>query len=257
MDINIKHFCGLACLFINSLAFAEELNSSLEIEELRAQITASHHATLSAEMTGKILSLLVREGTLVHAGQKLIEFKCDAENARLSQARIETQIAENKFNGTKRMAEMDAVGTVELENSRLEVEKAKAQVELLDAVVGNCTITAPYDGTISDKFVNENEFVETGKPLIEIQNNQSVMVEFIVPSSWLSWLKIGYPLSIYVIDTKKIYQANIGYTSGKVDALSQSIKVFALLNDTHKELLPGMSGRINIKAPSPSSNFSQ
>ncbi|GGF84492.1 efflux RND transporter periplasmic adaptor subunit [Alteromonas lipolytica] len=231
-------------------AVAQSPAFTLESEELRAQITAQQSATLSAAMTGSIKTLHVREGMHVDAGQILVEFSCDAENARLDKARIEAQIAENKLVGANRMAQMEAIGLVELENSRLEVMKANAEVSLLNAVTGKCTLRAPYAGIVADKFVNANEFVETGKPILEIQNNQSLRVEFIAPSSWLEWLSADYPLAIFVTDTQTTYSATVGYTTGKVDALSQSIKIFANLDSVHSELLPGMSGRIDITPPS-------
>jgi membrane fusion protein (multidrug efflux system) len=203
-----------------SLSQAESF--SLDKSEIRAQLMPLEFATLSASMSGELKSFDVREGQWVKKGQ---------------------------VKGVKRMFELEATGEIELENARLELKRTTAEKHYLQAVVDKCFIKAPYSGTIGEKFVHANEFVELGKPLLEIQNTQKLVIEFIAPSTWLSWLKPNYPFQIFVVDTNKTYSGIINSLSAKVDAMSQSVKVFASLNQNSSELLPGMSGYIKIQAP--------
>ena len=231
------------------ISYAAESEFSLESSEIRAQLTPVQSAQISATMSGLVTFLEVREGEAVKKGQTLVRFDCSTERARLQKANTDLKIAQNKMKGHERMAELDAIGDIELENSRLEVAKAKAEVSVLQTVVDKCRIKAPFNGFVGEKLIQSQEFIELGKPIIELQDNEQLIVEFIAPSKWVSWLTPGYAFSVFLSDTNQSYPAKLIYTASQIDALSQSIKVYAKIDGEFPELLPGMSGFIEIQSP--------
>lgn len=228
--------------------FAEEL--ALDTAELRAQLSPARYAVLSAEMSGKIERLPVFEGMRVNAGDSLLSFDCSIQQAQLQKATTELDVARNNLKGAVRMAELNAIGSVELVNAQLEERKALADIAYLRALINRCVITAPYDGSIGDLNTRAQEFVQAGEPLIEILDDTQLQLEFIIPSNWVSWLNPGFAFEVFLEDTNQSYPAKLMRLAAKVDAMSQSIKAVALIDGTYTELLPGMSGRIRI---SPSS----
>lgn len=221
----------------------------LDATTIRAQLTAERQAVLSSEMVGRISQLNLREGQKVAKGDLLAAFDCALQNAQLKKANAQRAAAQNTLKGNRRMAELNAIGDVELQNSQLEVSKAQADIDYLKAQIDRCEIRAPFSGSIGDRLVNEQEFVQVGTPLFEIIDDSSLLIEFIAPSRWISWLKPGLSLEIGVEDTEKVYNAELLYTAAKVDAMSQSIKVFARILDLSPELKPGMSGQILLVSP--------
>jgi len=76
-----------------------------------------------------------------------------------------------------------------------------------------------------------------------VSSREPLQAEFLVPSIWLRWLNVGTPLSVYIEESGKRYDAQIMRVSGEVDPVSQSVQVAAEVSKYHEELLPGMSGR--------------
>lgn len=222
---------------------------SLEHNELRAQLSPVRHATLAAELNGKINRIEVREGQRVEKGQRLVEFDCALQAAQLQKARAQLAGARNTHVGNQRMADLNAIGSVELNNSRIEVSKAQADIAYLDATIKGCTINAPYAGSIGEQRAREQEFVQAGQPLLEILDDSALELEFIVPSRWLGWFKPGYGFAVQIEDTGKTYPARLRYTAARVDPLSQSVKAVAVIDGQFEELLAGMSGQIQITPP--------
>lgn len=222
---------------------------ALNQSELRAQLSPVRHAMLAAELGGKVSRVAVREGQAVEKGQLLLEFDCALQSAQLQKAHAQLAGARNTYKGSKRMAELNAIGSVELNNSRVEVDKANADVAYLKATIKRCTVDAPYAGVIGEKQVREQEFVQSGQPLLEILDNSALELEFIVPSRWLSWLVPGYAFNVQIEDTGSTYPVKLAYTAAKVDPLSQSIKAVAVVDGQFNELLPGMSGHLLLNAP--------
>jgi RND family efflux transporter MFP subunit len=200
-------------------------------------------------MSGRISQLNLREGQAVEKGDLLAAFDCNLQQAQLKKVNAQRAAAQNTLKGNRRMAELNAIGEVELQNSQLEVSKAQADIDYLKAQIDRCEIRAPFSGSIGDRLVSEQEFVQIGTPLFEILDDSSLQIEFIAPSRWISWLTPGLQFEIGVEDTEKLYNAELLYTAAKVDAMSQSIKVFARVTDTSPELKPGMSGQINLIPP--------
>jgi membrane fusion protein, multidrug efflux system len=71
----------------------------------------------------------------------------------------------------------------------------------------------------------------------------------IAPSRWLAWLKPGMPFKVDIHETEKTYSAQVMRLSGRVDPVSQTIKVFGEIRGDAPELMAGMSGRAVIPPP--------
>lgn len=238
----------LAGLLITAPAMAQS-EFALDRGELRAQLSPARSASLAAEVGGKIELIKVREGERVQQGQLLVRFDCGLQEAQLRKAHAQLAGARNTYKGSQRMAELNAIGSVELDNSRFEVDKARADVAYLKATIERCTLTAPYAGVVGELQAREQEFVQASQPLLEILDDTALELEFIVPSRWLSWLVPGYAFDVSIEDTGKTYPVKLAYTAAKVDPLSQSVKAVAVIDGQFDELLAGMSGRLLLTPP--------
>lgn len=255
MKINLNIIIFLLMLALIKLSWAIEIppppepGFSLEEREMRAQLTPRRYTTLSSELSAKISRITVKEGERFKAGQLIIEFDCNLQIAQLNKAKIQLQIAKNVWEGNRRLNNMNAVGQVELKNSETEVYKAQADIVYIQTMIQKCKIAAPFSGRVTEQKAREQQFIQAGQPLIDILDDSSLELEIIIPSRWLSWIKINYPFKVHIDDTDKNYPAKIIRIGAKIDPVSQSIKVIAIIDGNFSELLAGMSGKILINVP--------
>ena len=144
---------------------------------------------------------------------------------------------------------MKSLSGLELEVSAAEIEKAKADVAIADATQSKCTVEAPFARVVVDQKAREFQYTPPGQALLEIVDDKALELEFIVPSAWLRWLKTGFAFSVAVDETGKTYRAHIALLGGKVDPVSESIKITATVDGDVGDLVPGMSGRVLIAPP--------
>ena len=229
--------------------FLQHKNMVLTKGELRAQLAPKKHTTLGAAMTGQIAKLAVREGQYFKDGAILVQFDCALQQAQLEKASAQMAEAKNNYEGSKRMATHNAIGATELENSRIAIDKAKADLTYLEVMISRCTIKAPYAGSVGRQLAREKETVQSGQPLLEIQDSEVLELEFLVPSKWLSWLTPGYQFQVNIEDTGRKYPVKLEFTSARVDPMSQTVKAVAVINGKFEELLPGMSGWLELEPP--------
>lgn len=224
-------------------------NAALDRREIRAQLAPRRYTTLAAEIGAKINRLPVAEGASFKAGQTLIQFDCSLQQAQLNKAKAGLGASDKTWQANRRLAELNSVGKVELDVSEAEVQKARAEVAANAAVLGKCNITAPFAGRIAEQKVREQQYVQPGQALLDILDDSALELEFIVPSKWLAWLKPNYSFQVAIDETGKTYPAKIQRIGARVDPVSQSVKLSAVIDGKFNELIAGMSGKVELVPP--------
>ena len=222
------------------------IGGSFDKRPIRAQLTAIRQTVISTEINGRISQLKVKEGSAFQKGEMLAKVDCTIYRAQLNKVQAELDSTIARHETTKRLAELKSKGKLELALAEIEVRKARADLEMTKTQVDHCAIKAPFDGLVSEKLVNEQQYVQAGMPLFKLIDDSRLQVEFIAPSRYLQWLKSGAPFQLAIDETGNSYTAVIQRFGANVDAVSQSIKVFAELDNQHRELMAGMSGRVTL-----------
>lgn len=217
-------------------------------QEIRAQLTPRRFATLAAEIGARINSIGFEEGSTFPEGAILVRFDCALQAANERKARAELKAAEDTLAANTRLAELNSVSKLELELSRSGLEKARAELGVHGAVRQKCTIRAPYPGKVAEQRVREQQFVQPGEPLIDILDDSVLELEFLVPSSWLMWIRQGQTFSVSIDETQSTYPARFVRIGSRVDPVSQSVKVAAAIDGSFPDLVSGMSGRVHLSS---------
>jgi RND family efflux transporter MFP subunit len=213
---------------------------------LRAQIKARQSTQISSEMNARIDQLKLRDGDRFSEGQTLVSFHCTLEEAQLNKAKATLEKAIKTYEVKQRLEELHSIGALELAVAKAEEGEAKAETQIAQAVLSRCVIKAPFSGKVTDVTAKPYQTVKTGDPLLEILDDKELEVEFIAPSKALPELTIGRHFQVTLNETNKAYQGEITRLGGKVDPVSQTIKVYGRIMNKSTELLPGMSGAVEL-----------
>ncbi|WP_394486447.1 efflux RND transporter periplasmic adaptor subunit [Roseateles sp. BYS96W] len=247
--MGLAHAAAAQALPAGVTASAPSARPAIERQEIRAQLLPRRYTTVAAEIGAKINRLPVPEGGAFKAGQTLVSFDCTLQQAQSRKAEVELQGAEQTLQSNQRLAELHSIGQLELDQSRVAVGKAQADLAATRALLGKCHVAAPFGGRVAEQKVREQQFVQPGQALLDILDDSVLELEFLVPSRWLTWLRVGNSFSIQIDETGKPYPARFIRIGARVDPVSQSVKVAAAINGHFPELIAGMSGRVLITPP--------
>lgn len=220
-----------------------------ERQEIRAQLLPRRYTTVAAEIGAKINSLPVPEGSAFSEGQLLVSFDCSMQQAQLQKAQAELDGSEYTLKSNMRLAELNSVGQLELDLSRAAVGKARAELGANQAVLGKCSVNAPFSGKVAEQKVREQQYVQPGQALLDIIDDSVLELEFLVPSRWLMWMRVGGSFRIQIDETRKTYPARFIRIAARVDPVTQSVKVAGAIDGRFSELVSGMSGRVLVAVP--------
>ncbi|MDQ1161900.1 membrane fusion protein (multidrug efflux system) [Chryseobacterium sp. SORGH_AS 447] len=173
----------------------------------------------SSEISGRIVSVLVKEGSRVGAGQVLATIKKDAIEVDVTQARnnlqnamIDNQRYENAF-------KTGGVTRQQLDNSRLQLKNAQAAVRAQGVRVNDTSVRAGISGTINKKMVEPGMVVAPGTALFEIVNINSLKLSVLVDESQIGRIALGQEVSIKVnVLPDETFTGRITFIAPKSDA---------------------------------------
>ena len=236
---SLKYLVKTAVLIVLMLSCA-----NAEVRESRALVVASQEAILSSELAARIENIAVKEMQRFKKGDLLIQFDCSLYEAQKDVVSANANSALIKLKSDEQMLQMRSIGKYELELSISEYEKAKSELRIAELNVERCQIKAPFDGAVEEVVVNTFETIQPQVELMKIIQTEVLELEMVVSSEWISWLKIGHPIKVYIDEIQKEFNATISGIGANVDAVSQTIQLKGTITDTSPALLPGMSGRV-------------
>lgn len=216
---------------------------------VRAQLSARNSAVLSAELGAKVRKIHVVEGAEFKKGDVLISLDDALQRSQVERAEAVLVAAKRAFATNERLRKLNSVGQVELDQSHSEVAKAEAELAYAKAILEKCEVSAPFSGRVAELRIHEQEYMQAGQAMLEIIDDAIPEIDFIAPSKWLTWLRVGLPLEISIDETGRAYTARVERIGARVDPVSQSIKIVAAVTEPSPELMAGMSGSIKMKPP--------
>jgi len=219
------------------------------LQSIRVLIIPKVETVLSSQIAAKIRKLNVDTGSSFKKGQTLVAFDCDVQEALLNKAKAELDAADKKHKANLRLNEFKSISILDVAVSDANVNKSKAVVNVERARYKMCSVKAPFSGRVISRKVHAYENVSQGQPLLEILDDSVLQIELFIPSKWLTWLKPGLKFNVVIDETGLEYKAKVSVLGARVDPVSHSISIKAVIVGNQKGLLAGMSGSAYFKQP--------
>ena len=173
----------------------------------------------SADISGRVVSVYVKEGSRVGAGQVLASIKRDAIEVDVTQAQNNLQNAIIDNQRYENAYKTGGVTKQQLDNSRLQLKNAQAAVRSQSVRMNDTKVRAGISGTINKKMVEPGAVVSPGTPLFEIVNINSLKLAVLVDESQVGRIQIGQQVDINVnVLPDETFIGRISFIAPKSDA---------------------------------------
>lgn len=228
---------------------------TLQLENVNAEFSYSgtfepnKETKISAELQGKINTILVDAGSIVSKGQTLIQL--DNSLLRLQLQTIDVQIEglEADVNRYSILAKADAIQGVQLEKAELGLKSAKVQKATLLEQINKTTIKAPFSGVVTAKLSEEGAFAAPGVPLLQITDITTLKFTVNVPENDLSKFKINQSYSLSSDAYSEIILPGKTTMIGSKANMGNSFPVqFTMNNTSDLKIKSGMFGKVLLKS---------
>ena len=120
-------------------------------------------------------------------------------------------------------------------------EKQINAIESAGKVQENFPVFATVSGTVTDKMVEEGDYLKQGQPLYKIANLNTVWAEFDAYESQIASLKKGQSIKVTTnAYGNEVFDAKISFIDPLLNSATRTVIVRAVLNNSKKLFKPGM-----------------
>ncbi len=235
----------------------EQTNFAQQVT-LNGSVIARRLTRVAAEVDGRVTEVLVEQGDYVKQGTVLLRLRATPTKLRLATARAELQEAEATARLAKiserrlaKLAKSKVVSADDYDTARAKMDEslavaagARAKMDQIKDELERHTVTAPFDGVVTDKVAEVGAWVETGDALFSLEDIDRVRLEFPTPQSFYN--QISTNTSVEVRLDAMLTRAITAQVSRKIPVASASARTFMLwveLDNPDHQIIPGMSAR--------------
>ncbi len=114
---------------------------------------------------------------------------------QLNSARAGVAAAQSSLQAAKQNTGQTAIQEQDVKLKQAALESAEANVKLLQTQIAQTTLTAPYDGVITQRLLDPGAFASPNQPIVRISEVDSVWVNANVPDDSLGYVRRGTPVT--------------------------------------------------------------
>lgn len=228
---------------------------TLQLESVNAESSYSgtfepnKETKISAELQGKINTILVDVGSVVRKGQSLIQLDNSLLKLQLQTIDVQIEGLEADVNRYRVLAKADAIQGVQLEKAELGLKSAKVQKATLLEQINKTTIKAPFSGVVTAKLSEEGAFAAPGVPLLQITDISMLKFTVNVPENELSKFKLNQSYSLSADACSEIILTGKITMIGSKANMGSSFPVqFTVNNTSDLKIKSGMFGKVLLKS---------
>ena len=246
-------------------------------ERLSGTVFAKNQVSLYSEISGKISTVHVQNGSYVEEGDPIVSIEDNQyreqvqqaranlkiNEARLKQARARYNELEAQYRRTKQLNDRELSSELEIETLQAQMSSAEADVELAKAQLeqaqsnleeqkdqlSKTVIKAPISGTVGQRNAETGMQVNSSTQLFTIGDLDNLRVEVVLTDQMLDNIEVGQTVRIYTgstINKNNFIEAELSRISPFLNNVTRSTEGEIDVSNSNNKLRPGMFVPVDI-----------
>lgn len=234
--------------------------------KLPGQLKPFEEVNIYAKVNGFVEDVLVDRGSRVGKGQVLVrlvapelESQVQMATSKFVQAQENAAASREKYRRLKEAAqEAGAVAPLDLDNAsaRMKADDARvmaeqSNVDVMNNIKGYLTITAPFNGVITQRNISAGALVGPGSksnelPMLVLQNLQKLRLEVFIPEAYVDQVDLKRPVTFVFNSTpEKEHTAKISRSANALTNMrSEAIEID--IRNSDQQFKPGMYAEVKV-----------
>jgi RND family efflux transporter MFP subunit len=216
---------------------------------------------LSTKLMGRVTQLPVDEGDRVRRGQLLLRLDSDdveaqqrQVQARLREARAHLDNARTNFERFETLYQQESATKKEFEDVQTRYESAQARVEALENrlaeiadMLSYATLTAPVDGYVVQKRIEEGAMAAPGQPLLVVETLDAMKVDVQVPEQDINRFEVGDEVDVEVAALETTVPGRVDEVNPSGNPASRQFQVQVVLARDGPPIKSGMYAQVQLR----------
>ncbi len=234
---------------------------------LPGDLVGYYQSALYAKVTGYLKSISVDKGDWVKAGQVLAVIEVPELEQQLARAKADLEIQRLTYQRLQSVWKEDPrlIARQDVDIAFGKYQEAKANVDELLAMDSYTQITAPFDGVITERFVDPGALIHadgqqsatapmqaarpggTAAPVVSIARLDKLRIYVYVPQSEVNSVHQGMLATVTVQGLAGArFSGTVVRFSHSLDLATRTMLTEVDLDNPHHELYPGMYANVTL-----------
>lgn len=214
---------------------------------LTGTIDGWENVTISAEVAGKIEWKGIETGDAVKKGQELFRIDTEAMQVRYEQAKAQALLAAQEFDRIQNLTNKGVSAKRDQDSVVANRDVAEADLRAVEIQLKKSIARAPMDGVVAHVFSEQDEFTDTGKPLVRIVQLQKVKVRVGIPERDISHFKVGDVVRVELdAIPDRMFDGKIHLIAPAADLVTHTFETEIVIDNPDGCLKPGMIARAHL-----------
>lgn len=205
---------------------------------------------VSTDLAGIVREIMFESGRPVKKGDLLVKLDTRQEDAQLKSALASLDLAAAQLSRQKDLLSKKATSQSDYDTASANSDKASATVEEARALIARKVIAAPFDGVLGIRKANIGQFIEAGKPVVSLDSQDPIYIDFSVPQQELHEVALGKKLHVKVAGfPNEVFQGEITAVNSKFDENTRNILVQGTVSNKEGKLRSAMFAGVEVLLP--------
>ena len=197
--------------------------------------------TVSADLPGIVDRITFDSGRSVRAGDVLVQLDTRQEQAQLTAAEAQRDLAGLNFERMQGLIKDGAISRAEYDLAAAEQKQTEARVGEIRAMIDRKTIRAPFSGVLGIRQVNLGQYLSAGDAVVPLQSLHPIYVNFGVPQQEAGQMRPGRGVRITMDNVPGVeFMGRITALDSVVSEATRNVQVQATVPNADGRLRPGM-----------------
>ena len=156
-----------------------------KLPEIRCpgRVRAGESRDMMFEVSGRLAEFKLSRGDLVKKGDALAKLDTRDFEADVAKAEAEYESKRLSFERYSNALAKGGVSKDDVTKAEADYKTAKAQLAVAKKALEGCTLVAPYDGLVADKYPEELDMVSSGQKILTLTSVDRVKFDITVPET--------------------------------------------------------------------------
>lgn len=225
-------------------------------------VSAAEDVIVYSKIGERIDKIYVKPGDKVNTGKvvaslynETLRQGVEAAEAALKTAEVQYELMIKEYERMENLFKQKAISQQQFDQVAMQkksasfgFEQAKAMLKQSKEMYDNSFVRTPFNGTVASVFVEKNQMVGAGMPVVQIINPSSMKAKLKLASKDAVYVKKGQKVDISFPSIKnRKFVGTVTQINEAIDPLSKTLEIEVTFSTVSPEIKSGLFGEFGIK----------
>lgn len=210
-------------------------------------LLSNESVVVRPEIAGRISEIAFKEGQRVTKGTVLVRLDDAIARATLAQAQASIAFSRAELSRADQLVRQNTGPLRNREQASAKLLADEAAVQLARAQLDKQVIAAPFDGVLGLRKASVGDFVQAGKDIVNLEDIDTLKLDFRVPEMFLPAVKVGQTVKV-AVDAfgGRSFEGTVYAIDPLVDVNGRALAIRARVPNPDGSLRPGLFARVSL-----------